>query len=183
MAKLDEEIIVELIGSYNSTKGTGDFDEELAWRLVRDRVALEASANATAAKTPAAKKERVILLYDPAGKIPAGTTLMGYNMTKNTEVGVLDSDTETDENGLPIEVKAWSTEETQLDGLLELVHEDLMDDNTNKYSGKGLTDMIRYGKKVMKNYGVEIKGDMFEVLVVSNSTIPMWVNRAPKAGS
>lgn len=180
MSKLEDDTVVSIMKAYSEAKQPGEaFDDELAWRLVNDKVEAEKAAQAAAKEKDKDKEkpEQFIMLYDPEGVVPENANICAYNASKIKDVEVDIAIPGEEER----EVKAWD-EDCQLPMILALADDALMDDNENKYTGKGLPDMVRHGKATMKLFGVAVKGNMKEVLVVRKKDVPTWVNRA-SAGS
>lgn len=172
MAKLDDVSVVELLKELSDKLAGGEpFDDALAWQMVNDKVQQEAK-NAPP-KKKSGKKEYMILLSDPDGKLPADVT--GWIIQKDKEA-VVDETSPTDGSS-PQNITAWSDDDHQAAGLLEIAHETLMDDNENAYAGKGFADMLKHGKKTLKACGIIIKSQEVEAFAVRNDTVPLWKTR------
>lgn len=171
MAKLDETSVVELLKELSSKLAGGvAFDDALAWKMVNDKIE-EENRNAPP-KKKGERKEYIIILNDPDGKLPSDIT--GWIAQKDKEPVV-------DEKEDTTPIHAWEDNDHQLEGLIQIAHETLMDDNTNKYTGKGFADMLKHGKKTMKSCGIVLKSKEVEAVPVSINTVPQWVVRVKSA--
>lgn len=173
MAKLDETSVVELLKELSDKLAGGEkFDEALAWKMVNDKVAKEAAG--APPKKKGARKEFFIILDDPDGKLK-NMPLTGWVAQKDTEAPVDSAEDGSD-------IHAWEDDNHQLQGLIQIAHDTLMDDNSNKYTGKGFRDMIKYGRKTLKACGIVLKSQEVEAVSVAISDVPQWVVRAKAAG-
>lgn len=180
MAKLDEENIIEVLKNFSEKVNPDtEFDEDVAWDILRNKIdELEAAKAALEAVKPkTAKKEKAVIIHDPSGGTVLGKNAVAYVFSKDTEAPV-DDGSYDEATGTVAEIKAWSTEEYQLEGLLQVAHELALDDNSNKYMGKGFNDMIKNCRKTLKACGVVLSPAMLEVHLVDGSTVPQWKKRA-----